>query len=89
MSTSKLSLFATLTHIILLVILMKYDEVLFTHDWENAVMFLIVGVVIVALILAIASRKTKLGAVLMITNGIYTLICFFMLYFALTYTFKV
>ncbi|MCS4301063.1 hypothetical protein [Chryseobacterium sp. BIGb0232] len=89
MSTSKLSLFATLTHIILLVILMKYDEVLFTHDWENPVMFLIVGVVILALILAIASRKTKLGAVLMIANGIYTLICFFMLYFALTYTFKV
>ncbi|AZB10801.1 hypothetical protein EG344_19135 [Chryseobacterium sp. G0162] len=68
---------------------MKYDEVLFTHDWGNAVMLLIFGVVILALILAIASRKTILGAVLMIVNGIYTLICLFMLYFALNYTFKV
>ncbi|WP_347216162.1 hypothetical protein [Chryseobacterium sp.] len=89
MSTSKLSLVATLIHIFLLVILMKYDEVLFIHDWENAVMFLIVGIVILALILAIASRKTTLGALLMIANGIYTLICLFMLYFALNYTFKV
>ncbi|WP_123910933.1 hypothetical protein [Chryseobacterium sp. G0162] len=89
MSTSKLSLFATIAHILLLIIFMKYDEVLFTHDWGNAVMLLIFGVVILALILAIASRKTILGAVLMIVNGIYTLICLFMLYFALNYTFKV
>ncbi|MDN3692338.1 hypothetical protein QWZ06_08710 [Chryseobacterium tructae] len=89
MSTSKLSLIATLIHILLLVILMKCDEVLFTHDWENVVMILIVGVVILALVFAIASRKTRLGAVLMIANGIYALICFFMLYFALNYTFKV
>lgn len=89
MSTSKLSLLATIAHILLSVILMKYDEVLFTHDWENAVMLLIVGIVIVAFILGIASRKTKMGAVLMVVNGIYTLICLFMLYFALTYTFKV
>lgn len=89
MSTSKLSLVASIIHILLLVIFMKYDEVLFTHDWENAVIFLIFGVVILALILAIASRKTILGAVLMIVNGIYTLICLFMLYFALNYTFKV
>jgi ABC-type uncharacterized transport system permease subunit len=68
---------------------MKYDEVLFTHDWENDVMFLIVGIVILAFMLAVASRKTKLGAVLMVANGIYTLICLFMVYFALTYTFKV
>lgn len=89
MSTSKLSLAATITHILLLVILMKYDEELFIHDWDNALMFLIVGIVIVALILAIASRKTILGAILMVANGIYSLICLFMLYFALTYTFKV
>ncbi|AZA90156.1 Uncharacterised protein [Chryseobacterium nakagawai] len=89
MSTSKLSLTATIIHIILLVILMKYNEMLFTYDWENAVMFLIVGVVILALILGIASRKTKLGAVLMVANGIYTVICLFILFFALTYTFKV
>lgn len=89
MSTSKLSLVATITHILLLVIFMKFDEVLFTHDWENTVIFLIVGVVVVALMLAISSRKTRLGAVLMIANGIYLLICLFMLYFALTYTFKV
>lgn len=89
MSTSKLSLVATLIHILLLVILMKYDKVLFTHDWENAVMFLIIGVVILALMLAIASRKTRLGAVLMVANGIYALICLCMLFFVLTYTFKV
>lgn len=89
MLTSKLSLAATIIHIILLVILMKYDEALFTYDWENAVMFLIFGVVILALILGIASRKTRLGAVLMVANGIYTVICLFMLFFALTYTFKV
>ncbi|WP_160139985.1 hypothetical protein [Chryseobacterium sp. c4a] len=89
MSTSKLSLAATITHIILLVILMKYNEWLFTYDWENDVMFLIVVVVILALMLAIASRKTRLGAVLMVANGIYTVICFFILFFALTYTFKV
>lgn len=89
MSTSKLSLIATITHILLLIVLMKYDEELFIHDWDNAVMFLIVGIVIIAFMLAVASRKTRLGAVLMIVNGLYTLICFFMLYFALTYTFKV
>lgn len=89
MSTSKLSLLAIITHIILLVIFMKYDEVLFTHDWENAVMFLVVGVVILAFVLGIMSKKTKLGFVLMIVNGVYTLICLFMLFFALTYTFKV
>lgn len=89
MSTSKLSLIATLIHILLIVLLMKFDKVLFTHDWENTVLFLIVGVVIIALMLAIASRKTRLGAVLMVANGIYMVICLFMLLFALTYTFKV
>ncbi|OCA79010.1 hypothetical protein BBH99_20015 [Chryseobacterium contaminans] len=89
MSTSKLSLVATLIHILLLVTLLKYDKVLFTHDWENTVIFLIVGVMIIALMLAIASRKTRLGAVLMAANGIYMVICLFMLFFALTYTFKV
>ncbi|UHO39636.1 hypothetical protein H5J24_06030 [Chryseobacterium capnotolerans] len=89
MSTSKLSLLATIAHILLSVILMKYDEVLFTHDWENAVLLLIFLVVILALMLAIMSRKTKLGAVLMVVNGVYTLICLFMLYFIFNYTFKV
>ncbi len=80
---------ATIAHILLSVILMKYDEVLFTHDWENAVLLLIFLVVILALMLAIMSRKTKLGAVLMVVNGVYTLICLFMLYFIFNYTFKV
>ncbi|WP_294326616.1 hypothetical protein [uncultured Chryseobacterium sp.] len=89
MSPSKLSLLATFIHIFLLFILFKFDETLFIHDWENAVMSLIFLLVILALILAVVSRKTTLGAVLMVVNGIYMLICLFMVYFIINFTFKV
>ncbi|MGE8556623.1 MAG: hypothetical protein ACN6OB_22100 [Chryseobacterium jejuense] len=89
LSTSKLSLLATSIHIFLLVLLIKYDEVLHKNDWEEATMLFIVMFVILALLLAISSRKTKLGVTLMILNGIYLLFCFFMGYFIANYTFKV
>lgn len=89
MSTSKLSLLTTCIHILLLLLLIKFDEVLFTHDLENAVMLFIFLGVIVAFMLAISAIKTKLGFVLMIVNGIYLLVCLFMLYFIANFTFKV
>ena len=86
---SKLSLLATSLHILLAILFFKYDEWLYTYDLENLAIFILISLVIAALMLAIQSRKTLLGVLLIIANSICLVFSLFLWYFAVNYTFKV
>ncbi|SIS57099.1 hypothetical protein SAMN05421786_101265 [Chryseobacterium ureilyticum] len=86
---SKLSLLATALHILLAILFFKYDEWLYTYDLENLAIFILISLVIAALMLAIQSRKTLLGVLLIIANSICLVFGLFLWYFAVNYTFKV
>lgn len=85
----KLSLLATALHILLAILFFKYDEWLYTYDLENLAIFILISLVIAALMLAIQSRKTLLGVLLIIANSICLVFGLFLWYFAVNYTFKV
>lgn len=84
----KLSLLATAIHIAITISLFKYDKFLYTYDLENLAIFITILFIATALILAIQSRKTLLGILLIIANSICLAFGLFLWYFAVNYTFK-
>lgn len=85
----KLSLLLTVIHILFTILLFKCDELLYTYDLENFAIFILISLVIAALILAIQSRITLLGVLLIIGNSICLVFGLFLWWFAVSYTFKV
>ncbi|WP_158656117.1 hypothetical protein [Sphingobacterium sp. HMA12] len=89
MSNARLSLIATCLHIVVSILLFNYMEQLSRHDLDGIGIFLIFLLVVLALIFAIKSRLTTLGLFLLFVNSVFLLIWLVLLYFALTFTFKV
>ncbi|MCW8310129.1 hypothetical protein K7A41_02710 [Sphingobacterium sp. InxBP1] len=89
MSNANLSLIATGAHIVMAIVLFSYQEKLYVYDLEGAVITLLFVLVILALALAINSRKTTLGLLLLFLNALYLPVCLLLLYIGLTFTFRV
>lgn len=89
MSTSKLSLIVTLVHISLAILVFSYLEKLSSIDLDEVGILLVFGLVILAFILAIKSRQTTLGVLMLVVNSIFLMVSLVLLYFALTFTFRV
>ncbi|MCS4229069.1 hypothetical protein [Sphingobacterium sp. BIGb0165] len=89
MSTSKLCLIVTLVHISLAILVFSYLEKLSSIDLDELGILLVFGLVILAFILAIKSRQTTLGVLMLVANSIFLMISLVLLYFALTFTFRV
>lgn len=89
MSTSKFCLIVTLVHISLAILVFSYLEKLSSIDLDEFGILLVFGLVILAFILAIKSRQTTLGVLMLVANSIFLMVSLVLLYFALTFTFRV
>lgn len=89
MSTSKFCLIVTLVHISLAILVFSYIEKLSSIGLDELGILLVFGLVILAFILAIKSRQTTLGVLMLVVNSIFLMVSLVLLYFALTFTFRV
>lgn len=89
MSTSKFCLIVTLVHISLAILIFSYSEKLSSIGLDELGILLVFGLVILAFILAIKSRQTTLGVLMLVANSIFLLIWLALFYFMATFTFKV
>lgn len=89
MSTSKFCLIVTLVHISLAILVFSYIEKLSSIGLDELGILLVVGLVILAFILAIKSSQTTLGVLMLVVNSIFLMVSLVLLYFALTFTFRV